>query len=278
MTNIVAVDNASRYIQENSNKLVSIISDNQFDLHIGRELGYIREQIRVNHNKMVERNAVHQGLTNVIDHTLLNCIELGISMGLSFNTQRDFLHLIPRWINGSGLECTLMIGYRGYKKIAADAGLFSRIDTQLVYENDVFEFHGVDKPVVHRVTSLSEKARGQLAGGYCVAKLKDSDTCITTVMSPEELQAVKTTATRGGKGFSPWSGPFASQMYLKTVIRRAWKDWEYNIELLGLSSNVMSKVKSIHTEEERIINQEENVQSHIEDHAPEYAQNNYAQG
>ena len=248
--------NVQQFLIAHKNSINHIIQANRFNLDINRELHFVAEQVRLSHNKMAERNAENMALSSVTPASLLNCIELGIEMGLSFNPQRDFVHLIPRFNKAVGLEATLMIGYRGYKKIAADAGAFSRIDTQLVYENDVFEFNGVDKPVIHRVTTLSQEKRGALAGGYCMAKLKNPGVdgeYIVTVMSPEELFAIEQQASKNG-GFSPWKGAFKSQMYLKSVIRRAWKDWEFIIEDLGLSNAVIQRVGEHHKREEIILN------------------------
>lgn len=234
-----------------------IVTTNQFNLDVSREIDYITEQVRLNHNKMFDQSRSHLSLSAATPFSMQSCIALGLEMGLSFSTQRDFLHLIPRYSSVLKMvEATLMIGFRGYKKIAADAGAFSRIDTQLIYSNDFFEFQGVDQPVIHKVNVLSPALRGNIIGGYCMAKIKNPDfpnEMITTVMSPEELFAIEKNATSKG-GYSPWTGPFKTQMYLKSIIRRSWKDWEYYIEQLGLCSAVIQRVGDHHKREELIIN------------------------
>ena len=179
--------------------------------------------------------------------SIMESLIMAANLRLSLNPRKNHAYLIPRW-NGQlqALECHLDIGYRGYQYLAASAGAIKRADACLIHENDHFEYHGPRKDVVHTITNLSTapEARGAMAGAYCVAELADGSLC-TTVMSPEELQAVKAAALRlNGKGFTPWNGPFESQMYRKTMIRRSWKDWEMLVESVGGDKTFMQEVSN----------------------------------
>lgn len=228
-----------------------IIKSNNFSINVERELTFVIEQVRMSHNKMAEYGKETSSLSAVVPSTMVSCVEYGLELGLSFNPIRNFLHLIPRWSKGSmAIECTLMVGYRGYKKLAANSGVFGNIRTELVRQNDEFQIIDDDK-IHHVVHSLSDAERGDIKGGYCVANFKepiDGSTAIITKMGIEDLTAIEASAK--GTGYSPWVGPFKSQMYKKSIVRRAWSDWEYIIEESLGSSKLMNRMTALHEQED----------------------------
>ena len=91
-------------------------------------------------------------------------------------------------------------------------------DTQVVYENDEFEYW-IDESGPHlRHTPLMGDDRGKATGVYAVCKLKDDSVEIETmsVAQVEEVRAVS--RTKGG----PWTD-WWDEMARKTVVRRLSK-------------------------------------------------------
>jgi recombination protein RecT len=104
------------------------------------------------------------------------------------------------------------------KKIRNSGDLIS-IMSQLIHENDDFQFW-VDEGgehVKHHPMLFAD--RGQVIGAYALAKTKDGGVYIE-VMSEEQLEAVKN-VSRAKDG--PWQGAFADEMRRKTVVRRLSK-------------------------------------------------------
>lgn len=240
---------AIQLLQDKQLQLTELIERSHANVHINREMNYIFEILRVNYNEMYAKNSMPQAITSCDPFSVLNCVEMGLEMGLSFNPMNDFLYLIPRWNKAlNAYECSLMIGYKGYKKLAANAKVFSRIDTQLVRANDYFQFNGTSEKVEHPFSSFNLEDRGAIVGGYCMAKLKDpglDGEYIVTMMSQQELQDVEQQATSNNKGFSVWNSAFKEQMYLKTIIRRGFKDWEYVITENSQVPNIENIVANV---------------------------------
>ncbi|MBW8191332.1 recombinase RecT [Neiella marina] len=213
-----------------------------------------REQANYAHQQIIKTQSYGDfSLLNADPHSIHEAFMLTAILGISLNPHRDYAYLTSRWNVGQGkLECKLEIGYRGYQYLAACAGVIKRADAMLIYSKDDFAYHGPRQEVQHRITSLSTslEARGEMAGGYCMAELIDGSIC-TTVMSPEELTAIETEMlAAAGDGFSVWKGPFRDQMRIKTVIRRAWKQWEMLVESLGADSDLMKRVSNLSQQDE----------------------------
>lgn len=107
----------------------------------------------------------------------------------------------------------------GILKKVRNSGELASITSQIVYEKDDFEFY-VDEDgehIKHKPNMFGE--RGKEIGAYALAKTKDGAVYIE-VMTMDQIAAVKN-VSRGKNG--PWSGPFASEMIRKTVIKRLSK-------------------------------------------------------
>lgn len=106
---------------------------------------------------------------------------------------------------------------RGIIKKAREGGEIATLSARVVYENDEFEYVlGDDERIEHKPTMGS---RGNLVACYAIAKMKDGEV-EREVMTSEDVAAVRSASrSKGG----PWSGPFESEMWRKTVIRRLLK-------------------------------------------------------
>lgn len=110
-----------------------------------------------------------------------------------------------------------MVG--GILKKVRNSGELASITSQIVYQNDDFSFY-VDEDgehVKHKPIMFGD--RGDAIGVYALAKTKDGAVYIE-VLTADEVKKVQN-VSRGKNG--PWSGPFASEMWKKTAIKRLSK-------------------------------------------------------
>jgi recombination protein RecT len=119
--------------------------------------------------------------------------------------------------NGTIAGYLPMVG--GILKKVRNSGELSSITSQLVYENDEFDYHIDDdgEHVKHKPAIFSQ--RGKILGVYALAKTKDGATYIE-VMNTNEVMAIKE-CSRAKNG--PWSGAFQYEMWRKSAIRRLAK-------------------------------------------------------
>ena len=112
--------------------------------------------------------------------------------------------------------------YKGLMKLALQGGDVLKIESRLVYANDVFEVEeGIEPRIIHK-HGLSN--RGEMVGAYCVWKLKNGETQFE-IMSKEQILAIRdrsSAKTKDGNVVGPWKTDEA-EMWRKTVVRRASK-------------------------------------------------------
>lgn len=150
--------------------------------------------------------------------SLRNAIINVAAIGITLNPAAQYAALVPR----DGGVC-LDIMYRGFIKIATDAGSIRWVQADLVYEKDDFTYKGKVAAPAH-VAAVFAKDRGAVVGVYCVARTADGD-MLTEVMSVDEINKIRDESDyykRKKKG--PWVD-FWGEQAKKTVIKRARKTW-----------------------------------------------------
>lgn len=110
-----------------------------------------------------------------------------------------------------------MVG--GILKLVRNSGELKSITSQVVYEKDAFRYWTDEQGehISHEPQIFGE--RGSPIGVYSLAVLKDGGVYIE-VMTAEQISAVKNVSR--GKG-GPWSGPFETEMWRKTAVKRLAK-------------------------------------------------------
>ncbi len=144
--------------------------------------------------------------------SLRNSIINVAAVGLTLNPADGYAYLIPE----KG-ECSLRISYKGLIKIATDSGCIKWVRAEIVKENDIFTYKGVDEKPVHEMQPFSD--RGKSVGVYCVAKTND-DEYLCDVMSWEDVQKIRSCAKFDAVWFK-WEDEQAK----KSIINRASKQW-----------------------------------------------------
>jgi recombination protein RecT len=138
-------------------------------------------------------------------------------IGLSLNPYKKQAYLVPR----KGKVC-LDVSYQGEVDVHVEAGAIKYAVAELVYQNDTFQWIGMNSRPMHKFDPFGD--RGRLLGGYVIAELPDGSV-IATHMSITEIhqQRDRSESFKAGKN-SPWITD-NQEMCKKTMIRRARKSW-----------------------------------------------------
>ena len=177
-------------------------------LDFKQECLFARQQILKNDYTM----KIASQAPNSLQSAILNVAAIGISL----NPASQHAYLVPR-----DNEICLDISYRGLTKLATDSGAIKWAKVELVYDNDSFEWCGPASAPEHKADPFSE--RGDLKGGYCIAKLPDGEV-LTEVMPVEEINKVRDTSKAYQNGKGPWK-TWYEEMAKKTILKRAYKSW-----------------------------------------------------
>lgn len=145
-------------------------------------------------------------------------------MRLSLSPTLGQAYLVPQRSKSDGpLEVWAIPSYKGLETAILRDRIATSIATQLVYENDHFEYGvNLDGPVLKWNMALGE--RGKLVGGFCLIRLQNGDKHVEW-MDEKALTACEEAALRkaGGKLPPSWRGGFRPEMQKKCIVRRAIK-------------------------------------------------------
>lgn len=142
-------------------------------------------------------------------------------IGLSLNPYKGEAYLIPR----KGKIC-LDISYRGYINLAGSIGAIRKVDVEIVYKNDHFEYVP-GHPPVHRCDPFDTN-RGPIIGGYVVSTLGNGETVVSN-LTIAEIEKIRE-RSESWKSYkkdskpTPWVTDEAA-MIKKTLVRNARKFW-----------------------------------------------------
>lgn len=151
-----------------------------------------------------------------------SCLQAA-ELGLSLNKSMAEADILKVW-NGRAKrnDAQFRPRYKGLMKLALQGGDVLKIESRIVYANDMFEVEeGIEPRIVHK-HGLGN--RGEMIGAYCVWKLRNGESQFE-VMSKEEIEAIRdrsSSKTKEGKVVGPWQTDPA-EMWRKTVVRRATK-------------------------------------------------------
>jgi recombination protein RecT len=153
---------------------------------------------------------------------LLRCAHLGLEPG-------DTFHLVP-----FGNEVVGITDYTGEIELIYRAGAIAKVEAQVVYSKDVFEYRPgeMDRPQ-HEVDWFGD--RGELIGVYAYGVFHSGAVSRVVVMSKADIDQVKAVSKTARQKDSPWQ-VWPDRMWLKTVVKqlRKWvpSSAEYRSEVL----------------------------------------------
>jgi recombination protein RecT len=154
--------------------------------------------------------------------SICNSVMLSAQLGLEPNNGLGHAYLVPY----KGV-CTFQIGYRGLIELALRSGKVKRIDAELVYEKDHFEYEkGSEDRLIHKPYLRDDP--GEWYGAYALAVLNDGS-LKTLYMSRQKILAIRDKASRASSPDSPWNR-WEEEMVKKTVIKRLLKTAHLSIE------------------------------------------------
>ena len=192
-------------IKSTENEFMKMDAANGNLLDFEQQCMFAKQQIMKNDYTMKVASANQLSLKNAVCNVA--------AIGISLNPALSHAYLVPR----DGTIC-LDISYRGLVKLATDCGAILWAKTELVYENDSYTWNGIDKMPTHEADPFSE--RGEVKGGYCVAKLPDGSVMVEN-MSRAEMDKIESTSKAKAGPWKQWP----DEMRKKSVTKRASKSW-----------------------------------------------------
>jgi len=172
-------------------------------------------------------NPKNSYLRKCTPESLLRSIVNLSSINLTLNPAAKEAYLVPRR-NGDLIEVCLEPSYIGLVKLITDTGTVKNIQTNIVYEGDLFDVDlGIETRIVHKPYYVNKKTKGQIIGVYSIGHLSDGNIQYE-FMDNEEISTIKQ-VSESYKAFEAdkiktctWMD-YEGEMYRKTVLRRITK-------------------------------------------------------
>lgn len=132
-------------------------------------------------------------------------------------------------------DCSAIIGYQGFLKLARNSGLIESVQARAVYAGDRFELQfGLHEDIIHVPSpDVDRSFAGNVIGCYTVCKFKGGGHHIEW-MTADEILAIAMRSKTYDRRSDSWSGPWQTdwiEMAKKTVIRRAAKQWPKSVDM-----------------------------------------------
>lgn len=119
-------------------------------------------------------------------------------------------------------KAQFQLGYQGLITLFYRAGV-SAINTQIVYENDLFEYEeGLNAKLVHKPTQFGQP-KGEAIGVYAIAEVNGAK--IFKAMGKDEVLKFREFSQAKGSDFSPWNAKNDPELHMwrKTCIKQLAK-------------------------------------------------------
>lgn len=159
---------------------------------------------------------------------VIGTVQLGLQPG-----NIGHVHFVPFDNKKKGTkEVQLIVGYKGMVELVNRSKKATILYTEVVYENDFFEYEQGLAPKLRHVPTEGE--RGEFKGVYCVAKNLLANERVFVYMPKKDIDKVRASSKAGKSEYSPWS-TWYDEMSKKTVIKRICK-------VLPLSSEEQKKI------------------------------------
>ncbi len=147
-------------------------------------------------------------------------------LGLDVDPRTGEFWLIPRKNRDRGgiLECTGMIGYKGFITLGKRSGVVSHVETQVVYRDEVSrELVRIDLAkgeIKHDWSFTEEISRKdeEIVGAYCVAWLPGVDRPVIEPLTRDQIEKRRRVSAAATKPGRPWHDWYP-EMCRKTTVR-----------------------------------------------------------
>lgn len=186
---------------------------------------------------------------------VMTSAQLGLELGVDALGEA---YLIPMWnkkkivVNPrtgreqeGGFDATLIIGYKGYRKLVWQSAMVSEISREIVYTNDHFKRKmGTQRHLEHWPPE-DEDDRGEVRGFYAtvVNRLGGIMWDYMTLKEAEQFRDDYAMARYQGRVIGPWRDNF-KEMALKTILKKVLLESPMSIEdRLMLAAHVDGSVR-----------------------------------
>tara|TARA_R110002126_G_scaffold86464_1_gene208624 strand:+ start:29654 stop:30538 length:885 start_codon:yes stop_codon:yes gene_type:complete len=150
--------------------------------------------------------------------SLLGSIIECATMGLVPDGISGLAHLVPFNSKGRGKEAQLIIGYKGYRKLALRNSEYISFEMRVVYNSDEFSYEfGLEPKIVHKPNTKTVSKK-ELTHVYAYVVTK-SGYRIFDVMTKDEIESAKEKTKKGGRINPVWNEHYDG-MAMKTVANR----------------------------------------------------------
>lgn len=166
-----------------------------------------------------------------------------VALGLSFSKALGEAYVLP--FKGSA---QLVIGYRGYLKLARNSGEIVSINCDVIREGEPFEHEWRETGPHFRHSVPRPRGNGRVVGAWAMATMRSGPPQIA-VMDIEEIESIRNSssgyqAAIKYKKDSPWlTDP--DEMAKKTTIRRLWKLLPCSTTAMRLASEHEAKIDEV---------------------------------
>ena len=174
-------------------------------------------------NNVIQSIRKNPKVAECTQESIMGSIVECATVGLTPDGITGLAHLVPFKDRVRGLECQLVIGYKGYRKLALRNTNYVSFEMRSVFKADFFEYEfGLDPKIVHKpgLKGLVKGVENELTHVYAYVVTK-SGYKIFDVMTRAEVEAVRDSTKKGPQGkINPvWNNNFPS-MAMKTVSNR----------------------------------------------------------
>lgn len=165
--------------------------------------------------KLIQR--LNPKLAEVSPESLFTAMMACVHLRLMPNTTEQLAHIIPY-----GKEAQFQIGYKGMAELAYRTGNVVKIDQEVVFKGDEFDWSlGLDRKLVHKPDPSADRTKYEnVIAAYSTVKLTNGE-ILFEVVTKAELDKIKNSAKASGPG-TPWA-TWPAEMAKKTATRRLAK-------------------------------------------------------
>lgn len=164
--------------------------------------------------------------------SMMKALSLAAQCKLLVGSAYHLFYLIPRW-NGreKRLEVSPLIGYKGLSEMAQRHPRVHKVDANLVFEGEEFDYDAGAGKLTHKVNLMGDRSEEKCIGGYARVVITEpnstrpvSDDPVIHPMSRGQIIAVRARsdawvrAEKSGKRNSPWHTDWMP-MWRKTLLR-----------------------------------------------------------
>ena len=158
--------------------------------------------------------------------SIVRAVIQGAELGLTPGSALNQAYLVP-FKNGSQYDAQLIISAGGLCELAYRSGMIASIDSEVVYEGDVFEYElGLTRKLKHIPTDETIDS-GKITHAYAIVTFKDGTTSFR-VMTRKAVDRIRQGSKAKDSG--PWVSHYA-EMARKTVIKNLMKYIPKSIEV-----------------------------------------------